>query len=283
MRLAIEHETHYRFGSPAHHSIQYLRLTPRADPSQLTRSWQVSTPGKLKRWSDGFGNVCHVSVQNGLHDELPVIVRGEVETFDTFGVLPADDGLPPFMFLRPTRYTRVAGGIPALAQPFVERVPEEGVIAALHGLMWALHNAVSYMPGATDVDNTAAEALERGSGVCQDHAHLFIACCRVVDVPARYVSGYLLARSGEHGSLSSHAWAEAYVDDLGWVSFDPTNCQSATDGYVRLAVAFDYAGASPVRGLRKGGGTEEMTVRVDVVQAPTQNQSQSGQQQSQMQ
>lgn len=285
MRLAIEHETHYRFGSPAQHSIQYLRLTPRADPSQLTRSWQVSTSGKLKRWSDGFGNVCHVSVQNGLHDAVPVIVRGEVETFDTFGVLPADDGLPPSMFLRSTRYTGVEGGIAALAKPFIERVPEEGAIAALHGLMWALHNAVSYTPGATDVDNTAAEALERGSGVCQDLAHLFIASCRTLNVPARYVSGYLLAQSDQRGSLSSHAWAEAYIDDLGWVSFDPTNCQSATDGYVRLAVAFDYSGASPIRGLRKGGGLEEMTVRVDVVQSPTQTQSQSegGQQQSQAQ
>lgn len=109
MRLIIEHETHYRFGAPAQHSIQYLRLTPRGDPCQLVRTWQVLTPGKLKRWIDGFGNIAHVSVQNGLHDEVPVLIRGEVETFDTFGVLPADDGLPPLMFLRPTRYTKVEG------------------------------------------------------------------------------------------------------------------------------------------------------------------------------
>jgi transglutaminase-like putative cysteine protease len=266
MRLTIEHETHYRFAQPAQHSIQYLRLTPRPDPSQAVLAWRVVTPGQLKRWTDGFGNIAHVSVQNGMHNEVPVVVRGEVETTDTCGVLPADDGLPPQMFLRPTRYTVVEGGIPDLAKPFVERAKDEGPIAALHALMWGLHETVGYHPGHTDVESTAAEALEHGYGVCQDHAHLFIACARVLGIPSRYVSGYLFARSGERGTLASHAWAEAYIEDLGWVSFDPTNGQCATDAYVRLAVAFDYAGACPIRGIRKGGGIEEMTVRVQVAQ-----------------
>lgn len=266
MRLTIAHETHYRFDEPANHSIQYLRLTPRSDPGQMTVAWQVSTPGKVKRWIDGFGNTAHVSVQNGLHEELAVVVRGEIETFDTYGVLPADDGLPPAMFLRATHFTGLDDGITEIAQPFVERRHDEGVIAALHGLMFALHAAVAYHPGQTSVATTAAEALAKGEGVCQDHAHLFIAGCRVLDVPARYVSGYLLATTSADGKLASHAWAEAFVDDLGWVSFDPANCQSATDAYVRLAVAFDYAGASPIRGMRKGGGTEMMSVRVEVVE-----------------
>jgi transglutaminase-like putative cysteine protease len=272
MRLLIEHETHYRFGEPAHHSIQFLRLTPRPDPCQAVLAWEVSTPGKRKRWIDGFGNIAHVSVQNGMHDELAVTVKGEVETFDTYGVLPADDGLPPLMFLRATPYTAVDAAIEVFVQPFIERMQEEGVIATLHALMWRLHEEVAYQPGLTDVESTAADALARRRGVCQDHAHLFIACCRVLRLPARYVSGYLLARNGEQGALASHAWAEAYVEDLGWVSFDPSNSQSATDAYVRLAVAFDYAGACPIRGVRRGGGTEEMTVRVVV--APNEQQRQ---------
>lgn len=127
----------------------------------------------------------------------------------------------------------------------MERLREEGEIAALHALMFELHSAVTYETGSTDVNSTASEALERGRGVCQDQAHLFIACCRVLDIPARYVSGYLYAQTDQKGSLASHAWAEAYVDELGWVSFDPVNSKSATDAYVRLSVAFDYAGASP--------------------------------------
>lgn len=267
MRLSIEHETHYRFGEPANHSIQYLRLTPRPDACQTVLAWHVTTPGTLKRWIDGFGNTAHVSIQNGLHDELPVIVRGDVETADTHGVLTADDGLPPLIFLRATRFTRVEPNIAEFAEPFIERRHDEGSIPALHALMHAINGAVEYRTGLTDVETTASEALEMGSGVCQDHAHLFIACCRVIGVPARYVSGYLFSSEGSGPELASHAWAEAYVDDLGWVSFDAANGQSATDAYVRLAIAFDYAGASPVRGLRKGGGEEVMSVRVQVQQS----------------
>lgn len=277
MRLSIEHETHYRFDAPAHHSIQYLRLTPRADTCQSVIAWTLTTTGKIKRWTDGFGNHAHVSVQNGVHDEVPVVVRGEVETVDTFGVLPSDDGLPPLMFSRPTRFTKVDGGIEELARPLMERKNDEGAIAALHALMWSLHNTVAYQAGLTDVETTAAEALAQGSGVCQDHAHLFIAGARVLGVPARYVSGYLFCEEDEYGhraSLASHAWAEAHVDDLGWVSFDTTNSRCATDAYVRLAIAFDYAGAAPIRGLRRGGGVEEMSVRLQVTQKQAQAQSQ---------
>ena len=245
------------------HSIQYLRLTPRSDSSQVVLWWQVSTPGKLRSWTDGFGNFAHVSVQDGRHDEVPVIVKGEVDTIETSGVLPPDDGLPPPMFLRETRYTQVDGDIRALAEPFIERRADEGTVAALHALMYRLNEIVAYQPGATDVECTAGEALRNGCGVCQDHAHLFIAACRVLELPARYVSGYLFSDADE-SDIASHAWAETYVDTLGWVSFDPANCISATDSYVRLAVAMDYDGACPIRGIRRGGGLEVMQVRVNV-------------------
>lgn len=264
MRLSIVHETHYRFGEPAEHSIQYLRLTPRHDPTQYVRSWTLTTPGKLSGWIDGFGNLAHVSVQDGRHDELPVVVRGEVETRDTYGVMAPDDGLPPPMFLRQTRFTRADGGLAELAEPFRERIDNEGLLAALHVLMLTINERIEYRPGCTDVESTAAEALDHGYGVCQDHAHAFLACSRSLGIPARYVSGYLFTEADADAAVASHAWAEAYVDDLGWVSFDCANGICATDAYVRLAVALDYDGASPVRGVRRGGGVEEMSVRVQV-------------------
>lgn len=265
MKLTIAHETHYRFEEPARHSIQYLRLTPRPDHAQLVRSWTVSTPGKLRSWTDGFGNLAHVSVQDGLHEEVAVLVRGEVETMDTTGVLPPHDGLPPLMFLRETRYTRLDDGIREFVAPIAERTSDEGQVATLHNLMWAIRDRVAYQPGTTHVHGTAGEALAHGYGVCQDHAHLFIASCRVLGLPARYVSGYLFSEGDDGESVASHAWAEAYVEDLGWVSFDAANGVCATDAYVRLAVAMDYEGACPVRGIRRGGGLEEMTVRVQVL------------------
>ena len=106
--------------------------------------------------------------------------------------------------------------------------------------------------------------------MCQDHAHIFIACARVLGLPARYVSGYILAGQGNDSHVASHAWAEVYVERLGWVSFDPTNRQSATEEYVRLAIGFDYPSAAPIRGSRYGGGIEEMTVRVEIGQSQEQ-------------
>jgi transglutaminase-like putative cysteine protease len=266
MNLSIEHETVYRFTEPADHSIQYLRLTPRPGPCQIVSSWSLESPGDVFPWTDGFDNLAHVSIQDRPHDEVAVVARGQVETKDTHGVLPADDGLSPLIFLRETPYTCIEGDIQGLAEPLRSKSDNDGPLPALHGLMDAVGEALTYEPGHTDVKSNAAQALKHGRGVCQDHAHLFIACCRVLGVPARYVSGYLLAGQDNDSHLASHAWAEAFVDGLGWVSFDPANNQSATDAYVRLAIGFDYADAGPMRGLRRGGGHEKLNVRVQVGQ-----------------
>lgn len=265
MNLTIEHETRYVFDEPAEHSIQCLRLTPRADPCQRVHSWHLDVRGVLWPWTDGFDNIVHMCVRDELHEEIVVTVTGQVQTFDTSGVLTGSDGLSPLIFLRETPFTRIDESIRTLAVPFVEQKENGETLSVLHAVMRAIADAVEYRPGQTHVETDAAAALEQGQGVCQDHAHLFIACCRVLGVPARYVSGYLYAGPGDV-QLASHAWAEAHVDNLGWVSFDPSNRQSATDAYVRLAIGFDYSSAGPLRGLRRGGGTEMLNVRVQVGQ-----------------
>jgi len=266
MRLTIQHETHYQFDDRANHSVQYLRLTPRHDPCQRVVEWNIGTPGRLGTWTDGFENQAHISVQDGPHEEIAVVVNGIVETWDTNGVVPDDDGLPPRIFLRETPFTIVTPKIEKFAGPFREALETDGTLAGMHALMAGIADEVAYEEGFTSVETDADHALKEGRGVCQDHAHLFIACARVLGVPARYVSGYLLAGRDNDSHLASHAWAEAHVDGLGWVSFDPTNRQSATDSYVRLAIAGDYLGASPVRGVREGGGSESLQVRVQVAQ-----------------
>lgn len=266
MRLTIEHETHYAFDAPANHSVQYLRLTPRSDPCQRIVEWSITTPGTLAPWSDGFDNAGHVSVLDGPHEEVAVKVQGVVDTWDTNGVVPDTDGLPSRIFLRETPFTTVTEAIEAFAETYRSALDADGPLAAMHALMNGIADAVAYEEGATTVETDADHALKSKKGVCQDHAHLFIACARVLDVPARYVSGYLLAGRDNDSHLASHAWAEAHVRGLGWVSFDPTNRQSATEGYVRLAIAGDYLGACPVRGVREGGGTESLNIRVQVAQ-----------------
>src|SRR5215470_10938605 len=114
-------------------------------------------------------------------------------------------------------------------------------------------------------------ALKRG--VCQDLAHIFIAAARSLKVPARYVGGYFCRADGVVQQEAGHAWAEAFVPDLGWIAFDPANGMCATDAHVRVAVGLDYLGAAPVRGTRYGGGSEQLTVAVQVDQAARQTQS----------
>jgi transglutaminase-like putative cysteine protease len=123
----------------------------------------------------------------------------------------------------------------------------------------------------------AADAFDLGHGVCQDFTHIFVAVSRAMAVPARYVSGHLFRRDGIEIQEAAHAWAEAWVDDLGWVAFDPTNGISTDDAYVRVACGLDYRDAAPMSGARSGGGSEALSVEVQVspVRRQAQFQSQS--------
>jgi transglutaminase-like putative cysteine protease len=130
---------------------------------------------------------------------------------------------------------------------------------------------VDYRPGTSDTETTAEQALEKKSGVCQDHAHIFIAAARALNIPARYVSGYLMME-GKNEQAATHAWAEAHVPSLGWVGFDPANDVCPDERYVRIATGLCYRDAAPVSGMRVGGPGESLTVKVTVA---SQGQSQS--------
>ncbi len=124
---------------------------------------------------------------------------------------------------------------------------------------------MSYLTGATAVTTTASSALKLGKGVCQDHAHLFLACCHVQGIPARYVSGYIDPGNSAHAE--SHAWVDVWVEDAdfqGWTSIDVTHACFQNAQYCRLAIGRDYDSAAPVRGVRRGGGMESMEVHVSV-------------------
>jgi transglutaminase-like putative cysteine protease len=243
--------------------VQYLRLTPRSGPSQTVNRWRVTCQGAdLTEWSDHFGNICHTLVLTRPRERLSLDVSGDVKTIETNGIIPLGlTALPPAVYLRETSYTISDTRLRKFAAQFRAAFKADRV-AGLHELMLAINAEVVYTEGGSDVHTTAAEALTDGKGVCQDHAHVFIAVCRILGVPARYVSGYLASGDGAEDHGASHAWAEALVPDLGWVSFDAANGVSATSAYVRTAVGLDYGDAGPVRGVRTGGGEEAMTVTI---------------------
>lgn len=264
MHFRVEHDTVYGYDETALYSVQYLRLTPRHHDHQDVWGWSVKSNVPLVSFADAFGNVVHVLTLAARHREIRVDVRGNATTRDTHGILPAEpEPFSPVAYLRVTGYTEADEALKAFAEDHRAAVGRN-TIGGLHGLMSAIGERVSYRIGATHARTTASQAFAQGSGVCQDHAHVFIACCRHLGVPARYVSGYLWVNPDDNDYDANHAWAEAFVPDLGWVSFDVANRMSATDAYLRVAMGLDCNGAAPLLGIRRGGGDEKADVRVRV-------------------
>lgn len=268
MRLAIRHRTVYRYQEPVRYTVQSLRLTPSSFAGQTVLDWRVVAPGieRAATFIDGFGNRVHLITIDGPHDSIAITVEGEVETGDTAGIVQGlHEAAPPAVFLRHTPLTEPNAALAALAR----EAQGESEVARLHDLMRLIRSRVAYCAGTTDAGTTAAEALACGTGVCQDHTHIFIAALRSLDIPARYVSGYLWATEGEPLD-GQHAWAEVHVADLGWVGFDVSNGISPDPHYVRVACGLDYASAAPVRGSRRGGSGESLEVDLDVGEAQAQ-------------
>ena len=268
MQLHIRHETVYSYKKPVKHSVQNLRLTPRRDPWQRALNWQIIAPGRRHMQVDAYGNVVHLLTLDQPHHEIRIVVQGVVETQDEQRAPFPDEGpLSPLAYLAETSLTRADGPLQQFATRSLNTRGDR--LDALLELSHAICEAVTYERGATQVYDSAGQAFARGRGVCQDHAHIFVACSRSRGIPARYVSGYLYA--GEDSDLASHAWADAWLGpNLGWTSIDVTN-RARTDGrHCRLAVGRDYLDACPVRGVRRGGADEEMSVAVNVSESAQQ-------------
>ena len=267
MQLSIRHETLYRYTVAQAYSIEQLHLTPRAEPQQRILSWRITTPGNCSGYSDAYGNVSHMLTLNEPHESVRIIVEGVVATTLLHGGrLLAQENLSPLIFTVSTRLTQPTPSLLALADSCLP--PRGSKVTTSDALRLTAHifGAVAYVTGATDVFSTAGEALTLGAGVCQDHAHVFLACCHSHDIPARYVSGYIDPESTGHAA--SHAWVDVWIDDMdfsGWVSIDVSHNRLMTDAYCRLAIGRDYESAAPVRGMRRGGGDETMSVEAVIV------------------
>jgi transglutaminase-like putative cysteine protease len=271
MRILVSHHTLYRYEQPANGVIQVLRLTPRHHDGQYVVRWRLdlSHDGRLEQREDAFGNIVHAFTLGGPIDEVGVHVEGEVETQDTAGVVRGTvERFPPAFYLRETPLTRPEAGIAAFA---AEVAAEGGApLERLHRLLARLHGEIAFDTDPTHVHTTAAQAFALKRGVCQDLTHIFIAAARQMDLPARYVGGHLHRADGVTEQAAGHAWAEAFVPDLGWIGFDPANGFCITEAHVRVAVGLDYLGAAPVRGARYGGGQEKLDVAVRVEQMQAQ-------------
>ncbi|MGB3166414.1 MAG: transglutaminase family protein [Alteraurantiacibacter sp.] len=274
MRLSIRHTTRYRFTDPVAHGVQRLRLTPKETQGQKILEWAMEYEGareELAYDDQNFNHVTLVSVVEGAK-EVVVTCRGRVDTEDNAGVIGQHAGhLPLWAFLGQTNLTKPGPKVKALIGQ-VER-SQEGMVETLHNLSNVIRENVEYRTGTTRVNTPAEEAAASRQGVCQDHAHIFIGAARSLDIPARYVSGYLMMNDRIEQE-ATHAWAEAHVQGLGWVGFDISNGISPDPRYVRVATGRDYRDAAPITGISFGTTTEALTVDLAVEQQMEEQQQQ---------
>lgn len=265
MLLTIRHISHYRYDIPVAYAVQRLRLRPQTITGQKVLHWQLTVDGAAPEvsYTDGYGNKVDLVRHGRDANEITITATGQVETEDRSGVMGETGGFAPlWIFLRKTPLTQPGDALRAMA---ADIPPGGDRLALLHALMNTIHTKVAYVPGATDVETDAESALKNGKGVCQDHAHIFSSIARLLDIPARYVSGYLMME-GVVDQTASHAWAEAHVPGLGWIGFDAANNICPNERYVRIASGLDYRDAAPISGMRFGNAVEKLAVEINVEQ-----------------
>lgn len=265
MRLSIRHTTRYEYEPAAARAGLRLKLFPSKFQTQKPAQWSVSVNGAPVEpmFVGPFGDAESLWTTIEPAASIEIVAEGVVDVSDSAGVVRGlTEAARRAVFLRSTDLTAPSADIEDLAAD----VRGKGTLDQLHALCNAVRDAVAYETRATHAQTSAAQALKLGRGVCQDHAQIFIAAARVRGVPARYVAGYLMA----DGEEETHAWAEAYVPDLGWVGFDPANRRCPTESYVRLCSGLDAADAAPLRGSVQATRAEKLAVAVDIADAAQQ-------------
>jgi transglutaminase-like putative cysteine protease len=242
MKFAIRHELTYTYDSPVRQSTQYLRLSPRDTARQRVLGWKIETPRPALRTDDGYGNVLHVLTLDKPVSEIGILAAGRVETSaegaSDFTGVP----LSPLIFLRMTPLTRPEAKLAVVAERFRDRA---ATYAGLRDLAAAVHDG---SPG----------------GPSEGLAHAFIGACRLLGVPARYVSGYRYVPEDPGEQVALRAWAEAFSEER-WRGFDVACNTAVGERHIKIAVGADYLDACPIRGVRTGGGTETLRAQAEVV------------------
>lgn len=277
MILEATHRTLYLYPSPASESHNEIRVAPLSDASQVCRwfSIEVTPPVPVFSYRDVGGTVHHFGIREP-HDRLEIVARARVETLraNPYDGLDISGGEWSYYaqdavrqanaeFLAPSAFVSFISGAVMLAEEV--RRETGGVIPFLLTLNARIYDLLTYDPDATHVHSTLDEVLSLRAGVCQDYAHLMIACCRSQGVPTRYVSGYLYGGEGIRGDGATHAWLEVRLPSGDWLAFDPTNNLLANDHHIRVHTGRDYADVAPIRGIYLGPPASLLDVGVSVV------------------
>jgi hypothetical protein len=247
MRIEIEHRLSFSLLPGTAQVVSHLLLTPGMGTTQQLDSWSVEAPGigNAGRFVDAFGNHVHLVNQSRPEAAIEVVARGVVITQDSNGVIGHPSGEPV-----PALYRRITEATKAPAEFLAGFTPRPNRLETLHALMRQVGETLGLAEGPSQsqmqADGAQEQAQQGADAVsASNHAHLFIAAARALDIPARYVSGYLVGGEDHSGGL--HAWAEAFDPGLGWIGFDPVLQLCSTERHVRLAVGLDAQSAVALR------------------------------------
>jgi transglutaminase-like putative cysteine protease len=280
MFYSIRHVTRFVYTPPVTESMTEVRMQPRAEGGQRCLKFEIHTQprARILGYRDHLGNIVHHFDIPGKHSQLKITAESTVEIAPP-PPLPEslDDGAWEAMdaidrsgaywdYLAPSQYAFKTELLAELAREL--RVKRRGdPLSLLREINAAIYENFDYKPQSTSVDSPIDDALRMRVGVCQDYAHIMIALARELRIPCRYVSGYLFHEGNGHdrsAAGASHAWVEAYLPELGWVGFDPTNNLIAGERHIRTAIGRDYADVPPTRGVFKGLAQSELSVGVQV-------------------
>lgn len=271
MRLTIDHHTNYRFSEPQARVVQLLRMTPSDCAGQSVSDWRIDVDcdARLREGRDGYGNITTMLYVDGPITAIELMVRGEVLTDDSGGIISGCvETLPPLFFERTTPLTQPDDAIVALGRD--AGLTRNHSLDAAFALTHAVHHAIKPQPGRTAKTHTAADALAIGRGSVRDCAHVLISAARSLGYPARLVSGHCLDGPNATTHRSAHCWAELFIDGLGWMAFDPSMNRIPQETYVRVAIGLDARDSTPLSGTRRGGGIEVLDVEVRVAMSQKQ-------------
>ena len=280
MFYSIRHVTRFVYTPPVTESMTEVRMQPRAEGGQRCLKFELHTQprARILGYRDHLGNIVHHFDIPGKHSQLKITAESTVEiapapplpeSLDA-GAWEAMDAIDRsgayWDYLAPSQYAFKTELLAELAREL--RVKRRGdPLSLLREISAAIYESFDYKPQSTSVDSPIDDALRMRVGVCQDYAHIMIALARELRIPCRYVSGYLFHEGNGHdrsAAGASHAWVEAYLPELGWVGFDPTNNLIAGERHIRTAIGRDYADVPPTRGVFKGLAQSEMSVGVQV-------------------
>jgi transglutaminase-like putative cysteine protease len=280
MFYTIRHLTKFRYAKPVSESVMETRMHPRSDGNQrcLTFHLSVSPRCRVFSYRDHLGNNLHHFDIPGVHSQLVIVAESLVDLQPA--LLPPTSLAPDawqeldsmvnngdyWEMLLPSEFAIPTPLLLELATKLNIRRRDDP-LTVLNDINEGLYRHFDYVKETTRVDSPIDDALRTGKGVCQDFAHIMIALVRQLQVPCRYVSGYLHHRSQDHDRSSegaTHAWVEALLPHLGWVGFDPTNFLYAGDRHIRTAIGRDYADVPPTKGIFRGKADSELSVAVRV-------------------